>query len=177
MNTLGDFIAKGVITIALVSDGNETLEDLGIECLTPGQTIIKCMDAKAVRQCGFFDDISHEELIERAKRQSVTIGELHDELAATKRELKLINGQLTTTLNNWEQAKGKLERQRMELANREKRLDERDAQTPDEMARARISKLVEQRDKAMAQCEEYREKLGRAVDNAQATIAIAGGSR
>lgn len=188
--TLGDFIAKDVITIALVSEGNETLEDLGIECLTPGQTIIKCLDARAVKpveQANAYiaerDDCSVEwilreyasgKLLRDVDRDcdveiAVTdmkerIGQLEDELRATKRELKLINGQLTTTLNNWEQAKGKLERQRIELSERSRKLDERDAQTADERAKANVDYWKRQAEKAREEAEKWRSAFGEILD-------------
>lgn len=42
----GDFIAHGVITQALVCEGDSTLEDLGIMSLEPGQVILKCKGAE-----------------------------------------------------------------------------------------------------------------------------------
>ena len=50
MDSLGDYIAKDVITVAIVSEGNKTLEDLGIESLEPGQYIVKCAEAKRVKR-------------------------------------------------------------------------------------------------------------------------------
>lgn len=44
----GDFLAHGVITQALVCDGDETLEDLGIMGLEPGQVILKCKGAHRI---------------------------------------------------------------------------------------------------------------------------------
>lgn len=99
-----------------------------------------------------------------------SIGALEDELAATKKELKIINGQLTTTINNWEQAKGKLNREREAFNERSKKLDERDAQTADAITQARIDKLLEQRDKARAEAERYRTLLGIARDHAHACL-------
>jgi len=46
MDSLGDWIAHDVITVAMVCDGDKTLEDLGIEELVPGTHIIKCRDVE-----------------------------------------------------------------------------------------------------------------------------------
>lgn len=46
MADFGDFIAHGVITQALVCEGDSTLEDLGIMSLEPGQVILKCKGAE-----------------------------------------------------------------------------------------------------------------------------------
>lgn len=48
MTDFGDFIAHGVVTQALVCEGDETLEDLGIMILEPGQVILKCKDARRI---------------------------------------------------------------------------------------------------------------------------------
>ena len=39
MTDFGDFIAHGVITQAIVCEGDETLEDLGIMSIEPGQVV------------------------------------------------------------------------------------------------------------------------------------------
>lgn len=46
MADFGDFIAHGVITQALVCEGDSTLEDLGIMSLEPGHVILKCKGAE-----------------------------------------------------------------------------------------------------------------------------------
>lgn len=48
MADFGDFIAHGVITQAIVCEGDETLEDLGIMSLEPGQVILKCKGAHRI---------------------------------------------------------------------------------------------------------------------------------
>lgn len=48
MADFGDFIAQGVITQALVCEGDRTLEDLGIMSLEPGQVILKCSGARRI---------------------------------------------------------------------------------------------------------------------------------
>lgn len=48
MADFGDFIAQGVITQALVLEGDSTLEDLGIMSLEPGQVILKCKGARRI---------------------------------------------------------------------------------------------------------------------------------
>lgn len=48
MRSLGDWIARDVITIAKVSEGNKTLEDLGIMELTPGTHIVECRDVQHI---------------------------------------------------------------------------------------------------------------------------------
>lgn len=92
------------------------------------------------------------------------VGKLDDELRATKRELKIINGQLTVTLNNWEQAKGKLDRERRELDERKRKLDERDAKTAEEMSAEQVGYWKAQAEKARAEAEKYRAACGRMLD-------------
>ena len=87
------------------------------------------------------------------------VAQLEDELAATKRELKLVRGELTLTLNNWEQAKGKLRREKEELDARKRKLDERDKLTVEEIADERVGYWKDQCEKARAQCEEFRATL------------------
>ena len=111
--------------------------------------------------------ISIEELAklqESLGKKDKRIGQLEDELRATKRELKLTRGELKLTLNNWEQAKGKLERQRIELSNREKRLDERDAQTAGQLTAAYLNKIQGQVDKARDDAERWRSAFGEILD-------------
>lgn len=104
--------------------------------------------------------MSEEELKER-------VSELEDQLAATRRELKIVQGQLTTTLNNWEQAKGKMRRQKAELDARARNLEERENRTAEDIASEKVEYWKGQCEKAREEAEMYRSKLSMAVDSAQ----------
>lgn len=146
---LGDFIAKGVITIAEVQEGDSCLEDMGIMEIEPGQTIVKCESAKAVKPVG---------------QANARIAELEDQLAAAKKELVIARGQLSVTLNNWEQAKGKLRREKAALDRRSKALDERDALTAEDISAEQVGYWKGQAEKARSEAEYYREKLSAVLD-------------
>lgn len=92
------------------------------------------------------------------------IGELEDELAATRRELKLAQGNLSLTLNNWEQAKGKIRRKEAELADRKRRLDERDQKAVEEICDDRADYWKGQCERARSEAERYRSLYGRCMD-------------
>lgn len=94
------------------------------------------------------------------------IAELEDELAATKRELKLTRGQFTTTLNNWEQAKGKLRREKAALDERKRNLDARDAQTAEQMCAEQANYWKAQCEKAREERDEWRAMCGELMDAA-----------
>ena len=92
--------------------------------------------------------------------------ELRDELAATKKHLKVAQGQLSVTLNNWEQAKGNLRRQKEALALRAAKLDERDAKTADEIAAEEIDRWKAKAEKARDDAETWRKACGDVLDAA-----------
>lgn len=97
-------------------------------------------------------------------------GELEDQLAATKRELKLTRGQLATTLNNWEQAKGKLRRQKADLDARTLNIEERENRTAEDVAFEKVEYWKGQCEKAREEAEMYRLKYGKAVNKAHEII-------
>lgn len=49
MSDLGDWTARGVVTVAEVQDSDATLADLGVYELNEGDTVIVCRDAEARR--------------------------------------------------------------------------------------------------------------------------------
>lgn len=65
-----------------------------------------------------------------------TIAELEDQLNTAKKELGIAQGELSVNLNNWEQAKGKIRREKQELYAYDMSLREK----------ARILDLKEERD-------------------------------
>ena len=92
--------------------------------------------------------------------------ELRDELAATKKHLKVAQGQLSVTLNNWEQAKGNLRRQKEALDLRAVKLDDRDAKTADEIAAEEIDRWKAKAEKARDDAETWRKACGDVLDAA-----------
>ena len=97
-----------------------------------------------------------------------TIDSLKDELAASRRELKMARGELSVTLNNWEQAKGKLDRRKAELDGRERMLRERGDRSAEEPAGETVDALRAELAAAEGEREEYRSRLGRVLDGLEA---------
>ena len=98
------------------------------------------------------------------------VGEIEDQLAATRRELKIVQGQLTLTLNNWEQAKGKLRRQKVDLDTRALNLEERENRTAEDIASEKVEYWKSQCEKAREEAEVYRSKYGDVVDKAKEMV-------
>ena len=88
-----------------------------------------------------------------------TIDKLTAENRALKREIKQVQGNMRTQLNNVEGMKLKYERLNAELAERKRKMDERDRMTADEVAgqvlgelAERAERLREQRDDLSVEC-------------------------
>ena len=86
-------------------------------------------------------------------------GALEDELRAVKRQLKQEQGQHSVTLNNWEQAKGKLKRERESLQHWKEKLDERDARAVEDIAAEQVAQCREKAEYWKARAEESWERL------------------
>ena len=65
----------------------------------------------------------------------------------------------SVTLNNWEQAKGKLQRERESLQAWKDRLDERDARAVEEIAAEQVEALTKKAEYWKARAEESWERL------------------
>lgn len=109
----------------------------------------------------------------KCKHLQSALGDVEDQLHATKQELRLTRAQLSNTLNNWEQAKGKLRRQEEELERRRKNLDARDEMTADKRAHEKIEYWRRRAKDARAEAEGYREKLSKVLDVIQEADSIA----
>lgn len=96
MTDFGDFIAHGVVMQALVCEGDETLEDLGIMSLEPGQVILKCKGAERIDPDSLFSVpgftpngvvrglmLEYNEWIERAAALMLDMRALLDETCDT----------------------------------------------------------------------------------------------
>lgn len=105
-----------------------------------------------------YDGMEHEELVIAAQFNWLKRAELEDANAALERELKSARGELSVTLNNWEQAKGKIRREKDELANRRKKLDEL-AANPEGPLHAKIERLEERCEKLEAERDSLKAKL------------------
>ena len=125
-------------------------------CTTPSTLVSAVIDGlrdeKAPEYMGLLDEI--------VKLKEERDG-LQDLLRALERELKIARGDLNLTLNNWEQAKGKIRRQTEELAERKRKLDERDRQTIEEIRDDRADYWKSRAEKAEKEREQWRSKCGK----------------
>ena len=96
-------------------------------------------------------------------------GALEDELRAVKRQLKQEQGMHSVTLNNWEQAKGKLRRERESLQAWKAKLDERDARAVEDIAAEQVAQYREKAEYWKGRAEESWERLS-AVKEAVAGV-------